>query len=205
MTSLGSVLFSYYDNGLYDRSDSIKTYLEMAGLFDSLMLSQPNSYLLSETDGYLNLPITNAQYDYYTDLVPLLPIILKGSISYYTYYMNFNALGDDRLLSMVDFGVNPSYVLTEEDTYKMRYTPSADFYTTTRSLYQEEIIENYNYINDALKHVIGATIENREILETGLVKVTYSNNVIIYVNYNYNTRFLPEGVVSARSYKVVTL
>lgn len=118
--------------------------------------------------------------------------------------MNFNALGDDRLLTMVDFGINPSYVLTEEDTYKMRYTPAADFYTTTRSNYQDEVIENYHYINDALKHVIGATIEQREVIETGLVKVTYSNGVIIFINYNYTTRFLTEGVVSARSYKVVT-
>ena len=204
MSTLGSIIFSYYNDGFYDRSDSIETYQELAALFDSLMLSQPNSYLLGETDGYLDLPVTNAQYDYYTDLVPLLPIVLKGSISYYTPFMNFNALGDDRLLTMVDFGVNPSYVLTEEDTYKMRYTPAADFYTTTRSNYQEEIVSNYHYVNDALKYVIGASIENREVLETGLVKVTYSNGVIILVNYNYTSRFLTEGVVSARSYKVVT-
>ena len=204
MTTLGSIIFSYYDDGFFDRTDSIETYKELAALFDSLMLSQPNSYLLHETDGYLDLPITNAQYDYYTDLVPLLPIVLKGSISYYTPFMNFNALGDDRLLTMVDFGINPSYVLTEEDTYKMRYTPAADFYTTTRSNYQDEVIENYHYINDALKHVIGASIEQREVIETGLVKVTYSNGVIIFINYNYTTRFLTEGVVSARSYKVVT-
>lgn len=204
MTTLGSIIFSYYDDGFFDRTDSIETYKELASLFDSLMLSQPNSYLLHETDGYLDLPITNAQYDYYTDLVPLLPIVLKGSISYYTPFMNFNALGDDRLLTMVDFGINPSYVLTEEDTYKMRYTPAADFYTTTRSNYQDEVIENYHYINDALKHVIGATIEQREVIETGLVKVTYSNGVIIFINYNYTTRFLTDGVVSARSYKVVT-
>lgn len=204
MSTLGSIIFSYYNDGFYDRSDSIETYQELATLFDSLMLSQPNSYLLGETDGYLDLPVTNAQYDYYTDLVPLLPIVLKGSISYYTPFMNFNALGDDRLLTMVDFGVNPSYVLTEEDTYKMRYTPAADFYTTTRSNYQEEIVSNYHYVNDALKYVIGASIENREVLETGLVKVTYSNGVIILVNYNYTSRFLTEGVVSARSYKMVT-
>lgn len=203
MTDLGSILYSYYNNKNYDRKDAMTTYLEIAGLFDSLMLSRPNQYMFHETDGYLDMPITNAQYDYYTDLVPLLPIVLKGSISYYTPFMNFNALGDDRLLTMVDFGINPSYVLTEEDTYKMRYTPAADFYTTTLSDYKDEIIETYHYLNDALKYVIGETIESREVIETGLVKVTYSNGVIIYVNYNYQSKSISEISVPARSYKVV--
>ena len=106
MMSLGSILFSYYDNDNFERMHSIETYQEIASLYDSLILAQPNSYMLSETDGYLNMFITNAQYDYYTDLVPLLPIVLKGSISYYTPFMNFNALAEDRLLTMVDFPSN---------------------------------------------------------------------------------------------------
>ncbi|HCZ23425.1 MAG TPA: hypothetical protein DHV05_00995 [Acholeplasmataceae bacterium] len=205
MMSLGSILFSYYDNDNFERMHSIETYQEIASLYDSLILAQPNSYMLSETDGYLNMFITNAQYDYYTDLVPLLPIVLKGSISYYTPFMNFNALAEDRLLTMVDFGINPAYVLTEKDTYEMRYTPAADLFTTTLSNYQDEVIENYHFVNDALKYVIGEQIESREVLETGLVLVTYTNGVKIYINYQYATRFTTDGVISARSYKVVNV
>ena len=205
MMSLGSILFSYYDNDNFERIHSIETYQEIASLYDSLILAQPNSYMLSETDGYLNMFITNAQYDYYTDLVPLLPIVLKGSISYYTPFMNFNALAEDRLLTMVDFGINPAYVLTEKDTYEMRYTPAADLFTTTLSNYQDEVIENYHFVNDALKYVIGEQIESREVLETGLVLVTYTNGVKIYINYQYATRFTTDGVISARSYKVVNV
>jgi hypothetical protein len=149
------------------------------------------------------MPITNAQYDYYTDLVPILPLILKGSISYYTPYLNFNAMGEDRLLMMVDFGINPSYILTEEDTYEMRYTNASVFYTTTRSDYEEEILETYGYLDDALNHVLGASIEDREVLQTGFVKVTYSNGVIIYVNYNYEDVTLEGHTVESRDYKVV--
>lgn len=204
MTMMGNTLFSYYDGENYDRSYGIEAYQNIAQLYDSLTLSRPNVYLYSYIDGYMDLPITNSQYDYYTDLVPLIPIILKGSVSYYTPYLNFNALAEDRYLTMVDFGVNPSYILTEQQTYEMRYTPASVYYTTTLSDYQQQIIDSYQFVNDALKYVVGAYVENREVLETGLVKISYSNGVDIYVNYNYTSQMAGTIEIPARDYEVVT-
>ena len=204
MSNLGRTLFSYYDSGNFGRNSSINYYQDIASLYDNLLLSMPNVYMYPYIDGYLDMQITNSQYDYYTDLVPILPIVLKGSISYYTPYLNFNALAEDRFLTMVDFAINPSYVLTHERTYEMRYTPSSVFYTTTLENYEEEVVEAYHYVNDALKHVVNAYIVNREVYETGLVGVTYSNGVTIYVNYNYTSKFISGEAVPARSYKVVT-
>jgi hypothetical protein len=51
---------------------------------------------------------------------------------------------------MVDFGVNPSYILTAEETYRMRYTPASVFYTTTLATYRDPIVETYTYLNGAL-------------------------------------------------------
>ena len=203
LDSMGSTLYSYYDQRNFERIDSMAYYYDIAGLYDHLLLSMPNAYLFDQLTGYLDMPITNAQFDYYSDLVPMLPLILKGSISYYTPYLNFNAMGEDRLLTMVDFGINPSYILTEEDTYKMRYTNASMYYTTTRSNYEDEIIETYQYVNDALSHVIGQAIVNREVLDTGFVKVTYENGVMIYINYTYETKILDGQSVSMRDYKVV--
>jgi len=203
MNSMGSVLYSYYDGENYERSDSITYYQALADLYDSLTLSRPNVYLYSYIDGYMNLPITNSQYDYYTDLVPIIPIILKGSISYYTPYLNFNALAEDRYLTMVDFGVNPSYILTYQPTYEMRYTYASVYYTTTLSDYEAQILDTYHYVNDALKYVVNAYVVDRAIIETGLALVTYSNGVSIYINYNYVELTHLTNQIPARSYKVV--
>jgi hypothetical protein len=204
ISSLGDVLFSYYDQKNYERTTSIEYYQEIASLYDSLVLMTPNQYLFQYIDGYLDMRITNSQYDYYTDLVPFIPILLKGYVSYYTPFLNFNALAEDRLLTMVDFGLNPSYVLTKEKTYEMRYTPSSMFYTTEFNQYKDEIVETYQYVNNALKHVLNETIEQRIVLETGLVRIEYSNGVIIYVNYNYQSKLTAHGFVLPRNYRVVT-
>jgi hypothetical protein len=203
MPNFGNVLFSHYDGNYNERSDAVETYREIAQMYDQMILARPNLYLYDYISGYLDMPITNSQYDYYTDLVPLLPIVLKGYVSYYTPYLNFNALAEDRFLTMVDFAINPSYILTEEPTYKMRYTHANRFFTTERNLYRDEIIETYNYINGALKHVIGVTIDHREILDVGLVKVSYSNGVMIIINYTYDNQIVDGLNVNARDYRVV--
>jgi hypothetical protein len=203
MDDMGSTLFSHYDGGIYERDHAIAIYQEIAGLYDSTILSMPNDYLYAYIDGYMDMPITNSQYDYYTDLVPLIPIILKGSISYFTPYLNFNALAEERLLTMVDFAINPSYVLTEKPTYEMRYTMANRYFTTERAKYEDEIVAVYHYLNEALSEVADAYIINRQVLETGLVLVTYSNGVSIYINYNYQQRIHAGNIIAPRHYKVV--
>jgi hypothetical protein len=204
MHALGNTLFTHYDRRIVERNETIPVYQEIASLYDSLLLSMPNDYMFEYIDGYLNLPITNTQYDFYTDLIPLIPMILKGSISYYTPFLNFNALAEDRFLTMVDFGANPSYVITEKPTYEMRYTLANSFFTTSRSDYENDILSTYEYINEALKHVTNAYMVERKVIETGLVLVTYSNGVSIYVNYNYQSRLHQGNVILPRDYKVVT-
>lgn len=204
LQSTGNMVFSYYDDGVnYERDITIDYYQQMMELYDSVILSSPNDYLFESLDAYLDMPITNTQYDFYTDLIPFIPIVLKGSISAYTPYLNFNALEEDRLLMMVDFALNPSYILTEEETYAMRYTNASSYYTTQLDNYRDEIVETYHYLNDALKYVVNAKIVNREVLQTGFVKVTYDNDVIIYVNYTYDPQVDETLIVQPRDYKVV--
>jgi hypothetical protein len=207
LTDIGNTLFSYYDGRIYTRSNSIEQYQKVGDLYDSLLLSNPNQYMFEFTDGYLDMPITNAQFSYYTDLIPLLPILLKGAISYYTPFLNFNALGIDRLLTMVDFGINPSYVLTHEATYNMRYTLANRFYTTSFTDFNEEIVETYHFLNNALSSVLNETIVSRVMLKAGLSEVTYSNGVRIYVNYTHNLQSAQIGdtlyAIGARDYRVV--
>lgn len=193
----------YRSGNYYDRSHSINIYKEMFETVDKVQMSQPNLYAIKNAYTYLDLAITNSQYDYYSDLIPLIPLLLKGYVSYFTPSLNYNAVGVERLLTMVDFGTNPSYILTYNDTYLMRYTASHTEYSTAFNDYKEEIVDNYNFVNDALKHVLNASITNREVLETGVVKVTYSNNVTIYINYTSNSYSNGDVVVAANNYKVV--
>jgi len=206
LKSIGSMLFSNLDgNTIVNRSNAIEQYQTLIGLYNYSQVNNPNSYLWENLDSYSQMEISNYQYNHYTDLVPLIPIMLKGSISYFGTNLNFNVSGQRHLLQMIDFGINPSYIYTYEDTYKMRYTEASSFFTTKFDDFQDETINNYNFINNALSHVINAKIENREVIQTGFVKVSYSNGVDIYINYtDYNV--VHEGhTILPQNYKVVSL
>ena len=118
---------------------------------------------------YYQLPLYNSQHHYFTDLVPFLPIVLKGYLDYYSPYLNFNALGKEQILNLIDFGINPSYILTAEPTTKLLYTKARNYYSTEYADFREQIIENYQYINNALSQVHGARIIAREVLDAGIV------------------------------------
>jgi hypothetical protein len=147
--SLGSTLFSYYDGERQSRTATLEAYRSMLSSSSKTLLAQANEYALPYMQGYLEMPITNAQYDYYSDLAPIVPTVLKGLMPVYTPYLNFNALGQDRVLQMIDFGVFPSYILTEKPTSDMRFTYSNVFYTTALSDFEDEIVATYEQVASA--------------------------------------------------------
>lgn len=200
--SLGGTLFSYYQGNIQPRGVTMGYYEEIASRYETLSLSSPNSYLWKYISEYKDLSITNMQYTVYTDLVPFIPIIFQGVMPIYTPYLNFNAMGRERLLSMVDFNVYPSYILTEEETFKMRYTPN-DYYTTAYADFKDEIIENYHYLNDALKYIIDTGLVKREVVSSGLVMNTYENGVIIIINYTSTQKNLHGVTVNPLDYEVI--
>lgn len=204
-THLGKTLFSYYDQMRYSRSQTLNTVTTMAASLSKTAMHQPSAYMFPYLSQYLDMPITNSQLDLFTDLIPLVPLVLKGFIPSFTPYLNFNALGKDRLLQMVDFAVNPSYILTEQPSSMLRFTYSNKFFTTQYDDFAEDIVDVYTYVSSALNFVSQARVTDRVMLATGVSKVTYDNDVSIYINYRSNA-FTTEGItIPAMDYRVVTV
>lgn len=203
-SSLGNTLFSYYQSGKrYNRSDSLAYYQEIPKIYGKSAFYKPNAYMFQAASEYYQLPLYNSQHHYFTDLVPFLPIVLKGYLDYYSPYLNFNALGKEQILNLIDFGVNPSYILTYEPTTKLLYTKANNYYSTEFRNFREQIIDNYHYINAALSKVYGASILAREVLADGIVKVSYENGRTIYINYR-SSDYENNGIyLKAKDYLVV--
>jgi hypothetical protein len=141
--------------------------------------------------------------DLVTDLVPLVPIVIKGYIPSFTPYLNFNALGKERLLQMIDFGVNPSYLLSEQPSSTLRFTYSNRFFTTAYDDFKSDITTVYPYLAGALDHVLGAKITDRTMLATGVSLVNYDNGVSILVNYRSIPYSYGQRTIPALDYEVI--
>jgi hypothetical protein len=202
--SLGEYLFSFYDNGLYLRQDALDIYQEIYEAYQDLAYYYyPQAYAYGYTKGFLDAPLYNSQLKYFDDLVPVLQTVLKGYVPMYSDYLNYNSLGQEQILTLIDFGVYPSFLLTHESSSLLKDTDVSRFFTTEYDLWKNTIVEEYDYINNALRHVINARIDARVVHDLGIVEVIYDNGISIWINYSSSEVVFEGGVLPAMDYVII--
>jgi hypothetical protein len=205
MPHQGRTLFSYYNEARFSRSTTLEILLRMQAELPSGAFHRPNAYVFPYMNQYLDMAVTNSQLDIFTDLVPLIPLVMKGYVPMYTPYLNFNALGKERLLQMIDFGINPAYILTDEPSSKLQYTYSNRYFTTAYSDFKDDMVSVYQWVANALDPVIHATVETRDILATGVSRIQYDNGVTIYINYRSDATQFDGLVIPGLDYLVINV
>ena len=189
-------------NAEYRRTDTMDMYAELLG--DSkYSLYKPNEYLLANTSEYLTTPLYHGRLRFITDSVPFLQIVLRGYVDYYSTYLNFSTNQEIDVLKCIEYGSNPAYLISYEESHLLSNTLSNHLYATHYGSNKQTMIAQINEITNALSGVVGQSIVARDVLEAGVIVVTYSNNVKIYVNYTNSDYTVNNVVVESMGYKVV--
>lgn len=119
----------------------------------------------------------------------------------YGDYTNFEADNTRYFLELAETGIYPSFYLTKEDPVKLLYTNSSDIYTSKYEVYRPEIVRYYQELKELNDKVKDAYITDRTRCEDGVVEVSYSNGVMVYVNYNSETITHDGITLEGMSYK----
>lgn len=205
LSGITNTLFSYsYKGSFYSRTDSMDIYFDAvkdASENSDLVLETPSAYLWNSSNAFLDMPLSSSDYFYLDEEIPFISMVLKGVVPTYSEYVNFEANKTENFLKMVESGVYPSFYLSAEDTSKLFYTNSSDLYSLEYSSYRDTILDYDSKLRALAQKVEGACITDHEILENGLVKVTYDNGVKIYVNYTESDLSADGLTVEALSYK----
>ena len=185
LDNIGSMLYSdFKPNNILNREQTIEKYGQLLdGIKVKTAFYLPNDYFLKYSAAYYDMPLSNNGYIYMTESVPFIQIALSGYIPYYGKALNFSSNMTEDLLLHADYGIYPSYFLTQEITAKILNTRSAWIYTSSYDQWGDEINRAYKWLNQLLSPVIGHSIIAREILAKGVVAVTYENGKQIVVNY----------------------
>lgn len=169
---------------------------------DSLALYEPNAYLWHMTDSYLDIPMDNSRYIYMTDSVPFIQIVLKGYIDYYAPFANFVPNQRENLLRTIEYGAFPSFYLTEEDPFSLIDTDSSHLYTSRFENWRKIVTEQYEEVRSVYEMTKNASIVNREIIQEGLIEISYSNGAVVLVNYTDEDLESDQGIVPEQSFIV---
>ena len=178
---IGYRLYGDHNNDL-SKTDSMNKIMELFGS-DKYIMYTPNDYMFKNTSKYLNMPLYSERLRFFTDSVPFLEIVLKGYVEYFSPYLNFSSDTNIDVLKCIEYGCYPAYLVSKQKSYLLADTLSSNYYATTFDNCKDNIVKEYNYINNALKEVIGAEIVNRTTLKLGVYEVEYSNGKRIVVNY----------------------
>ncbi|MCI9566012.1 MAG: hypothetical protein HFG30_08450 [Eubacterium sp.] len=149
-------------------------------------LVSPNKYLWKYTDRYLQSTVGTSQYVYETDTVPFLQMVLHGTMEVYAPYANFSFYSTTDQLRMIDYNINPSFVLTKKPSYLLSATKSSDYYSTEFEQYEELVKNIYATVNKPLSQVIGYSWTGRNVVEDGVIANTYEKDgdiKTVIINY----------------------
>ncbi|MBO5098131.1 MAG: hypothetical protein J6B96_07455 [Agathobacter sp.] len=206
ISGISNGLFSYSSRGnYYDRTGTAQIYADTLAALDektNLILEQPFAYLWNNTESFLDMPLGSSEYMYIDAEVPFLSMVLKGILPMYSDYVNFEADKTEFFLKMVESGVYPSFYLTHESSSALIYTNSSNLYSTQFDIYKDTVIEYDKELREVASKVEGAHILKHEKVEEDVIRVTYDNGVVIYVNYSENTVVCDGVTIAALSYKV---
>ena len=169
---------------------------------DYLLLESPNLYAFPYADGIYNVPVSNSRLIYETDSVPFLQIVLSGCLDTYVSYLN---LGGDiqSLLTLIDYGSYPSYILSEAYSSEFADTNSSHIYSSRYEDWKEDIASGYALVNGILSQVRGSSIISRDIPQDGISVVGYDNGKTIVVNYTDSAYTYQGTTVGAQSAEII--
>ena len=206
-STVGQALFSYRNNQTnYYRNQTQVTITEQLAQLNAyhLGLTQPNSYLWNNIDVYYQSPIESNKYAYITDSIPFIQLVLNGSVRLVSPYVNYVSDYDLFALRLIEYGIEPSFLITKESTHKLRYTNSQHIYTSEFDLWKPVILEMGLEVQSVLHEIGGLEMISHRYIATGLAEVVYENGSIIYVNYTAQTQTIsPEITIMPNSIQVV--
>jgi hypothetical protein len=204
LDTIGNLLYSTHNNGVVNRKETVEIYQEMlSGKEHQYAFYDSNDYMFKYMDSYFNFPLYSSQYLSFDDTVPFIAIVLSNYVDLYSSYANFYPSAKDELLRLIDFGVYPSFIITKQSSNKLSETSLNNIYSSKWDDLKDAVYCYYDYVNEALKTMINASIIDREVLEEGVIKVSYDNNHFIVVNYTNSNYQLSSSIeVSAKDFYV---
>lgn len=199
LDGLGDNLFTHFDDNSFKTSVESMAYtkalIEYFQQHDiSISMYSPNAYLYSYLDAHFDTPIHSSGLTFADETIPLVQLILSGHVDMYSPYLNNFSNDQDTMLNLIEYGVFPAFLLTEESAYYLKETASSNISVSELHYLEDRIEDYYGSVNEVLSEVLDSEMIDHQIIDEGVVAVTYSNGKVILVNYN-SSEYDYEGVI----------
>ncbi len=202
---LGSVLAGNYnsDHLLYKQESKMLQINLLSEMTQNLMLSSPLGFAIPFAQTIVDLPSEATLYAILDYQIPLIQLILSGKIDYSASSMN---MASDRsieylFLKALETGSNLKYTLSYEDSKALKDT-EFNYYISTEYVNWIDNIETLVKEMDSIG-IHDGNLVGHERVANNLYLVTYSNGLVLLINYNLSSVLWDGHLVESMDYLVL--
>jgi hypothetical protein len=197
--SIGQTLYSSFGPTVMTRRDVLEqTHL----LITDQGVIQGANFTFSARALY-HMPLDHSLHLRFSDTIPFIPYVLRNYRHVFSAPFNFFGSSPIDVLRLIDFQMMPSYLLTKESAYNLLATPSSNFYSTRFDIWESLIISNHTFISNILNQTIGLNILSREVIDAGVIHITYEGNLSLIINYLNTSIFIFGHEIQPQSARII--
>ncbi|MFD0962058.1 DUF5696 domain-containing protein [Paenibacillus chungangensis] len=157
-------------------------------------------YALDLADHIRDVPLSSSGFIYEDYAVPFYQMVIRGLIPYSAPPSNLSDDPELNKLKLLEYGASPSYLLTYEQSSKLKRTLADDVYSSHFEQWLEPAVEEYEELAALLGKVAGEAIVRHDRLSEHVARTVYAGGAEVIVNYGSQNMSVGEVTIPARSY-----
>lgn len=194
VNDLSRFLYTDVKGGLnrQDALNDLKEKISSLSVGGGLMLTNPSVYLMKQADAVFTVP-EKSSIDGQNGVVsvPLMQMVLHGSVCYGTSPVNVSESGIDAILKAVEYGASPSFVFTHKGNENLDY-----------GIYASQTAKYYS-IAKRMMPLMDMEITSHEKVVSNVYKITYDYSKVVYVNYNPSVVEVNGVLISEKDFLII--
>lgn len=207
LENIGQNVFYNYNTDKYQTAqDCLAIYTDMLTNLNnanrSTSVEGGNSYVIPYVDKVTNIPLSDTGFQLTTKAIPFYQIVFHGIVDYTGTAGNLSSDLNKEKLKWIELGYMPYFELTYKGSEALMKTKYNKLFSSGYYEWGESLIDIYKEFSANLQDVWNQTIDKHEEMKEDVYKVTYSNGICIYVNYNKNSVIVDGVNVDAMNYVV---
>lgn len=203
LASLGSMTYSDFTEIQYGvkgktAEDTEKYIADIRAAGHPVAVSSANGYAAAAADTVYGAPLTNGNYDVFSEWIPFYQMVFAGTKPMYSSYINLVEDAEAAMLCAIAGGTMPAFAVTDSYDIDLSVSSTIAFYGALYEDNRSLITEIMSTYGDYYKAISGAKIESYET-DNDVTVTVFDNGVTVYVNHGDTAAATPLGELSAGS------
>ncbi len=208
VTNLASILYTdMLDDQYMDSQDAMTANSNAMALLsetleNGIMADNANAYAFAYTEDIINIPMSSNNYYIIDREIPFYQMVIHGYMNYAGDALN---LADDyqtSILKALESGAGLYFKWIYADNSVLKETDFDYLYSVCYDAWIEQAAESWKEVNEVLGSLQGQTITEHEVVKNDVVRVTYEDGTVIWINYTSEDVKADGVTVKAKSYTV---